>query len=63
MSEAFAEEWERYEYKGEVIDVLRRLPISWRQKKAALYEWCMEHDEPLVARDIERVTGRPAGEV
>jgi len=63
MSEAFPEEWEGEMGKVRVIWLLQATPLTWRQRKAALYEWCSEHDVELSANDVVRVTGRPAGEV
>lgn len=63
MSEAFPEEWAGRMGKIKVMVALSKLPLSWREKKAALREWCVEHDVELLARDVELVTGRPAGEV
>ena len=63
MSEAFPEEWTGVDGKLRVIRALRELPLTWREKKAALFEWCKEHEVKLWAADVKAVTGRPAGEV
>ena len=62
MSEALPPEWDSPEDKERVIRLLIRLPISPRQKKFVLYEWCGLHGVDMTAEDVERVTGRPAGE-
>lgn len=63
MSEVFPVEWNRPEDKEKVIRLLIDLPIGWRAKKMALYEWCKLYGVVMLARDVERVTGRPAGEI
>lgn len=46
-----------------VIAILRVLPISQRRKKAALRDWGSIVGVQITAQMVERVTGRPAGEV
>lgn len=63
MSEIFPPEWDRPRHKVMVIDLLMRLRVNPKFKKVALYEWCRLRKVILLARDVERVTGRPAGEL
>lgn len=63
MSEAFPSTWDSLRDKERVILLLIRLDMGVREKKFALYEWCKLHTIELTARDVERVTGRPAGEL
>lgn len=63
MSEIFPEEWDRPEDKEAVIILLINLDVDPRNKKFALYEWCEMHGIEMTGRDVERVTGRPAGEI
>ena len=63
VAEAFDPAWTGEEGKRRVIVTLIRLPIPRRQKKQALFEWCRTHDVEMTAADVERVTGRPAGEM
>lgn len=63
MSEIFPPEWDQPADKEKVILLLIRLDVDPRNKKHALYEWCQMHGIEMTARDVERVTGRPAGEI
>ena len=63
MAEAFPPDWMVPEMVNRVIARLRRLPISPKQKKHALYEWCKVVGVELTAEMVERVTGLPAGEI
>lgn len=63
MSEIFPPEWNEERHKVMVIDLLSRLRVNPMFKKVALFEWCRLHKVILLARDVERVTGRPAGEL
>ena len=63
MAEAFDPAWEGERGKRRVIVTLIRLRIPVRQAKQALFEWCKANDVEMTAADVERVTGRPAGEM
>lgn len=63
MVEAFPPGWMRPGAVRQVIRCLKRLPISARRKKHALYEWCMVVGVELTAAMVEEVTGLPAGAV
>lgn len=63
MAEAFPPDWLVPERLNDVIWRLRALPISGEGKKHALYEWCKHAGVALTGDMVERVTGRPAGEV
>ena len=63
MAEVFPPDWMVPEMANRVIVRLRGLPISAKQKKHALYEWCEVVGVELTAEMVYRVTGLPAGEV
>lgn len=63
MVDAFPPGWMLPEMVDTVIRYLRRLPVSAKQKKYGLYEWCKTVGVELTAEMVERVTGLPAGEV
>jgi len=63
VAEAFPPEWMRPEMVDEVIRCVRGLPVSPKQKKHALYEWCAVVGVELTGAMVERVTGLPAGEI
>lgn len=55
--------WFKCELKEQVIDFLRRLPIDPEDRKTAFWAWCGLAGCECDARDVERVTGLPAGEI
>lgn len=63
MAEAFPPDWMVPGMAHHVIARLRALPISAKQKKHALYEWCEVVGVELTAAMVEAVTGLPAGEI
>lgn len=63
MAEVWPPSWREPELKGKVIDLLCELPLSGYDRKFALFEWCKVSGAELTAEDVERVTGRPAGEL
>ena len=63
MAEVFPPDWMVPGMVNHVIRRLRALPISPKQKKHALYEWCKVVEVELTAEMVQRVTGLPAGEI
>lgn len=63
MAEVFPPSWLQPSALDMVIDFIRFLPLSARQRKATLYEWCQAAGVELTAEMVERVTGLPAGEM
>lgn len=61
MAEIWPPSWLVPAMKDHVIDFLRGLRIGPRRKKYAYLEWCRWSGVEMTAKDVERVTGVPAG--
>jgi len=61
VAEIWPPAWLTPEMKELVIDFIAALPIEALQRKWVYYEWCMTAGVEMLAVDVERVTGKPAG--